>query len=102
MKIIKKELGEEIKKLTIIPISDTHIGDKSTDLKAFKDVLERIKNEPNTYTILNGDLCNIALKTSKSDTYEEEMTPMEQVLQLQLMVILIHRVFHGLQLVLIT
>ena len=82
MKIIKKELGGDLKKLTIIPISDTHIGDKCTDLKAFKDVLERIKNEPNTYTILNGDLCNIALKTSKSDTYEEEMTPMEQVLQL--------------------
>ena len=62
MKVIKKELDSNIDKLTIIPISDVHIGDKTSDLKAFKEVLERIKSEPNTFTILNGDLCNIALK----------------------------------------
>ena len=82
MKIIKKELDKSIDKITIIPISDVHIGDKTADLKAFKEVLERIKNEPNTYTILNGDLCNIALKNSKSDVYSDELTPMEQVLQI--------------------
>lgn len=82
MKVIKRELSSEIKKLTIIPISDVHIGDKTTNLKAFRDVLERIKNEPNTYTILNGDLCNVALKSSKSDVYSDELTPMEQVLQI--------------------
>lgn len=81
MKIIKRDLDENIDKITIIPISDVHIGDKKADLKAFRDVLERIKNEPNTYTILNGDLCNIALKNSKSDVYSEDLTPMEQVLQ---------------------
>ena len=82
MKVIKKELDSNIDKLTIIPISDVHIGDKTSDLKAFKEVLERIKNEPNTFTILNGDLCNIALKNSKSDVYSDELTPMEQVLQI--------------------
>lgn len=81
MKVIKRELNSNIKKLTIIPISDVHIGDKTADLKAFKEILERIKNEPNTYTILNGDLCNVALKNSKSDVYSDELTPMEQVLQ---------------------
>lgn len=82
MKVIEKKLGQDIEKLTIIPISDVHIGDKTADLKAFKEVLERIKNEPNTFTILNGDLCNIALKNSKSDVYNDELTPMEQVLQI--------------------
>ena len=82
MKVIKKELDSNIDKLTIIPISDVHIGDKTSDLKAFKEVLERIKNESNTFTILNGDLCNIALKNSKSDVYNDELTPMEQVLQI--------------------
>lgn len=81
MKIIKRDLGKDIKKLTIIPISDVHIGDKTANLKAFKEVLERIKNEPDTYTILNGDLCNIALKNSKSDVYEG-LSPMEEVLQI--------------------
>lgn len=81
MKIIKRELGKDIEKLTIIPISDVHIGDKQANLKAFKDTIERIKTEPNTYTILNGDLCNIALKNSRSDVYSDDMTPMEQVLK---------------------
>ena len=82
MKVIKRELGLDIDKLKIIPISDTHIGDKTSNTKAFKEALERIKNEENTYTILNGDLCNIALKTSKSDSYEDTLTPMQQVLTL--------------------
>ena len=82
MKVIKRDLPSNIDKLTIIPISDVHIGDKTANLKAFKEVIERIKNEPNTYTILNGDLCNIALKNSKSDVYSDELTPMEQVLQI--------------------
>lgn len=82
MKVIKRELGLDIDKLKIIPISDTHIGDKTFNTKAFKEALERIKNEENTYTILNGDLCNIALKTSKSDSYEDTLTPMQQVLTL--------------------
>lgn len=82
MKIIKRDLDVNIDKLTIIPISDVHIGDKTANLKAFREVIERIKSEPNTYTILNGDLCNIALKNSKSDVYSDELTPMEQVLQI--------------------
>ena len=82
MKVIKRDLSVDIDKITIIPISDVHIGDKTANLKAFKEVLERIKTEPNTFTILNGDLCNIALKTSKSDVYSDELTPMEQVLEI--------------------
>lgn len=82
MKVIKRDLSVDIDKITIIPISDVHIGDKTSNLKAFKEVLERIKTEPNTFTILNGDLCNIALKTSKSDVYSDELTPMEQVLEI--------------------
>lgn len=82
MKVIKRDLPSNIDKLTIIPISDVHIGDKTANIKAFKEVLERIKNEPNTYTILNGDLLNFALKNSKSDTYEDNPSPMTQVLTL--------------------
>ena len=79
MKIINVKLNENIKELHIIPISDVHIGDKQANLKMFKEVLERIKNEECTYTILNGDLCNTALKNSQSDVYEDSMSPMEQL-----------------------
>lgn len=81
MKVIKVDLDENIKELRIIPLSDIHLGDKHTNYKLLKECIERIKNEPNTYTIINGDVCNIGLKTSKSDVYEEELSPMTQLLR---------------------
>lgn len=85
MQVIKLNLNEQDGKIqddiTIIPIADVHIGDKLSNLKLLKQVLERIKNEPNTYTIINGDLCNMALKNSKSDVYSDCLSPMEQVLR---------------------
>ena len=86
MDVIKVNLNEERKKIlkdiTIIPIADVHIGDKLSNLKLFKEVLERIKSEPNTYTIINGDLCNMALKNSKSDVYSDSLSPMQQVIKM--------------------
>lgn len=79
MKVINVNLGKDLKELRIIPISDVHLGDKLTNYKLLKEVLETIKNTPNVYTILNGDLCNTALKNSKSDVYADEMSPMEQI-----------------------
>ena len=84
MKLIKINLNEEtgriVDKITIIPIADVHIGDKLANLKLLKEALQRIKDEPNTFTIINGDLCNMALKNSKSDVYSDQLSPMEQVL----------------------
>lgn len=79
MKIININLGKDLKELRIIPISDVHIGDKLTNYKILKEVLETIRDTPNVYTILNGDLCNTALKNSKSDVYSDELSPMEQI-----------------------
>lgn len=85
MKVIKINLNQEQNKIldgiTIIPIADVHIGDKLSNLKLLKEALQRIKEEPNTYTIINGDLCNMALKNSKSDVYSDDLSPMEQVLK---------------------
>ena len=84
MKLIKIDLNKETKrivdKITIIPIADVHIGDKLSNLKLLKEALQRIKDDPNTFTIINGDLCNMALKNSKSDVYSDNLSPMEQVL----------------------
>ena len=82
MKIININLGKDLKELRIIPISDVHIGDKLTNYKLLKQVLETIRDNPNVYTILNGDLCNTGLKSSKTDVYSEELSPMCQILRL--------------------
>lgn len=84
MKVIRINLNNErneiLDNLNIIPIADVHIGDKLSNLKLFKEALERIKNEPNTYTIINGDMCNMALKNSKSNVYADSLSPMNQVI----------------------
>lgn len=85
MKIVRVNLNEERKEkvgdITIIPIADLHIGDRNSNTKLIKETIERIKDEPNTYCIINGDLCNMALKDSKSDVYSDSLSPMEQILE---------------------
>lgn len=76
---LNKERNEVVDKIKIIPISDTHIGDPLLDLKLLKQTIKEIKDEPNTYTIINGDILNTALKNSKSDVYRDIMTPDEQI-----------------------
>lgn len=76
---LNKERNEIIDSIKIIPISDTHIGDPLLDLKLLKATIEEIKDEPNTYTIINGDILNTALKNSKSDVYRDTMSPDEQI-----------------------
>jgi len=61
----------------LLALGDFHIGDKYCDLSSIKETLEYAKRTDNCWIILNGDLMNNALKTSKSDIYEETMT-MEQ------------------------
>ena len=83
MKIIKVDLNNETQdkfdEVKIIPIADAHIGDKTANLKKLKETIKLIQEQPQTYTIINGDLCNVALKNSKSDVYSDQMSPMEQI-----------------------
>lgn len=58
----------------IMVLGDMHIGDELCDLDLIKETIEYIKKTKDCYCILNGDLINNALKTSKSDSYKEQMT----------------------------
>ena len=82
MKVIKRDLGEQFKEIKVLALSDFHIGDQLCNLKLIRSVLEEVKNSPNTFIILNGDLMNNATKTSVSDVYNETLTPMEQIIRL--------------------
>jgi predicted phosphodiesterase len=44
-----------------------------------KSNLKVVQDNPNAYVILNGDIMNNATKTSVSDSYAEEIPPMEQI-----------------------
>jgi predicted MPP superfamily phosphohydrolase len=79
VKVIKIDLPKDLKSVEIHTLADLHIGDKFCDMEMIKNKINYIKDTPNAYCILNGDLMNNATKTSVSDCYAEELTPMEQV-----------------------
>lgn len=73
------ELSDELTNIELIPISDLHIGDPLCDISLVKKYIEYIKNTPNAYCVLNGDLINNAVKMSVSDVYNDIMSPDEQI-----------------------
>ena len=80
MKAIKCDLpfAETIE---IHPMADLHIGDNMCDFKSVLDRIEYIKNTPNAYCILDGDLMDTAITSSIGDTYGANLQPMEQLKQ---------------------
>ena len=67
--------------IEIHPMADLHIGDRQCDFKLIMERIEYIKNTPNAYCILNGDLMDTAVATSIGDTYGASIQPMEQLKQ---------------------
>lgn len=55
------------------------MGDAFCDHGEIQRQIKRIADTPNAYCILNGDLMNNATKTSISDSYAENLTPMQQI-----------------------
>lgn len=79
MKCVTKELECNNQNIKIIPISDCHIGSSKFLGSKLESLIDEVKNEPNTYCVLAGDLINNATKTSVSDIYSEALSPMESL-----------------------
>ena len=77
MKVVKIDLPSEVKdnELKIFPLSDVHIDDPNCNIKKLLEWREEVLNTENGYVVINGDICNMALKNSKSDIYSASMTP---------------------------
>lgn len=71
---VKIKLNQDINNIKLYVLSDVHIGSAECDLNLFKKTIEFIKNTPDMYVILLGDILDTALKTSKTDIYSEVMT----------------------------
>lgn len=64
--------------ITIIPIADVHLGARECMEQDFIKFIDKIKDEPNTYLILGGDLINNATRSSVTNIFEEIMRPADQ------------------------
>lgn len=79
VKAIKIDLPETLKGVEIHTFADLHIGDNHCNMGLIKERIEAVKNNEKAYVILNGDIVNNATKTSVSDCYAEDLSPMDQI-----------------------
>ena len=79
MKAIKIDLPSELEKIELHTFADEHIGDEFSDVKRVLQRIEYVKNTPNAYCVLNGDIIDNATRTSIGDTYTQVFNPMEQL-----------------------
>lgn len=82
MKIIKKDISAQVRdgdQIQIVPIADLHIGDPRSDLKVIKGLISYTLSEKKAYTILNGDLMDVAIAASIGSTYDAVAQPAEQL-----------------------
>ena len=79
MQTAKHELPRDLKEAEIHVLADLHLGDPHCDEAWIIERVKRIASTPNAYALLNGDLMNVATKTSASDIYAETLTPMQQL-----------------------
>ena len=64
--------------INIYPLGDVHLGSKECDTEALNQWIEMVQNDPYGYVVVLGDIMNMGLKNSKSNVYEEVMSPARQ------------------------
>ena len=76
--ILWYSLGEDVKEATIYPLADVHLGAEGSAWQQFYRFIDQIKDEPDTYVTLQGDLIDNGLKNSVTNVYRQTMRPYEQ------------------------
>lgn len=79
MQTIKIDLSESLNQIELHTFADLHLGDCHTDHELIKQRLREVAEKDNAYIIINGDLLNNATRTSVSDSYAEDIPPMQQI-----------------------
>lgn len=64
--------------IDIIPVGDVHLGAIEHEEEKWEAFLDSIKEEPNTYICLLGDLLNNSVRTSIANPFDEVIRPMTQ------------------------
>lgn len=81
MNTVKVDLPKELKEIIICPLFDMHIGEEACDIEMVEREIEYIKNTPNAYAVIGGDLMDNTTKNSIGDVYRPKLTPQQQLEQ---------------------
>ena len=80
MKVIKRNLPD-FESIDILALADPHIGDIYSDFKKLQEQIAWVLEKENRYVILNGDLVDMAVRSSIGDIYSQNLTPMQALEQ---------------------
>ena len=64
--------------ITIVPISDVHLGSPNCMEQEFIKFIDQVRNTPNMYLILGGDLIDNGTKSSVTNPFRATMPPSQQ------------------------
>lgn len=64
--------------VTIIPVGDVHLGSRECREQEFIDFIDKVKNTPNVYLLLLGDLCDNGTRNSVTNVFRATMSPSAQ------------------------
>lgn len=77
-KVVTHSLPSTDEFINIYPLGDVHIGSSEFNMDKFEDWINRVRRDDNGYVVIVGDLMDIATRNSKTNLWEEEMTPLQQ------------------------
>lgn len=72
------DLPVKFKSLIVAPLSDAHFGSHYFSGKHFERTLRYVDDNSPVYVVVNGDLCESSIKTSKGDIFKQVGTPQDQ------------------------
>lgn len=75
MQVIKSKFEKPI---TIIPVSDIHLGSLDCNEHAWKNFCNMLQQAPDTYVVLVGDLVNNSVRNSVANPFDEVLRPRDQ------------------------
>lgn len=64
--------------INLYPLGDLHLGSAECDIKLFDTWVQTVKGDDHGYCVLVGDMMNMGLKSSRTNVYEEVLTPQQQ------------------------
>ena len=79
IKTIVKDYSSKFSTLQACFMSDNHLGSTDTDIEGLMDTLRYANSQENAVIFILGDSMNTAIVGSKSDAYEDILSPQEQL-----------------------
>ncbi|HEY8415407.1 MAG TPA: metallophosphoesterase [Thermaerobacter sp.] len=78
MRYVEVTLPETLAYIDLWCVSDIHRGHRLHDERAWHALLDRVASDPHAYMVLNGDLVEAALKSSRHGDVYRSMAPGEE------------------------